>query len=213
MADATLNPTPPTPKMSYLDLMSADPETLSMEDLTRRINLTSLHKAEREVELVESQNQVFQDQKTDKKRVADVKTAIIIEGRERIHGEQTRCQHKTGGKGLTGFHNGDGKQGYSVATQILPTGERYFICFRCQKEWHLPSKRAVLKGEMTLAKYFEQEKLFNLVASWEKPLFETDDGEFPGSVLFRIPRLENQRSLDDMEFHDYLEKHQPAMVR
>lgn len=199
-------------KLTYEQLMKADPEDLSVDDLTRRLNLTNLKKAEREVELVESQNQIFQDQKQDRKRVADTKSTIFTEEDNRIKKERSICKHKTGGKGLPGFYNGDGKQGYSVATQVLPTGEHYFLCFRCQTEWRKPSKRKVLKGEMTLQQYLYEDKAYNMVASWDKPLFETDSGEVPGSVLFRIPKLENQALIDDQEFEEYLQSLEAAQV-
>ncbi len=200
-------------RMSYAELIEADPDTLSAEDLMRRINLTQLKKAEREVELTESQNQIFQDKKSEAKRVAEAKSIIIEDEQNRLDRERNMCKHKTGGKGLTGYFNGDGKQGYSVSTQQLPTKEVYFICFRCQKEWHLPSKRKVLdarlkghkEGLIALAKYQKEEAEYYKVAAWDKPLFETDSGVTPGSVLFIIPRLEQQIAKDDSEFAAFLE--------
>lgn len=191
-------------QLTYAQLMAANPEDLAVEDLLRRTNLTALKKAERELELVESQNQVFQDKKTDAKRIADTKTTILIEEENRINRERSICKHKTGGKGLPGFYNGDGKQGYSVATQILPTGEVYFLCFRCQKEWHMPKKRDVLDRKITLDQYDRQVQAYNEVAAWDKPLFETDSGEIPGSVRFMIPKLEDQRVRDDADFEEFL---------
>src|SRR5271168_2795332 len=120
------------PSRSYDELLAADPNTLTDAELSRRINMTALRKAEREVEMVEAQNQEFQDKKTDKKRRADAGKTIQEEENSRLTRERSYCKHKTGGKGLPGFYNGDGKHGYSVATQILPTGEVYFLCFRCQ---------------------------------------------------------------------------------
>ena len=196
----------PTKRMTYQELMAAEPDDLSVEDLQRRINLTALKKAEREVEMVENQNVDYQDKKAEKKRVADGKTIIIADENARIERERSICKHKTGGKGLPGFYNGDGKQGYAVATQQLPTGEKYFLCFRCQNEWHLPSKRAVLKGELSLKDYRKLEAEYYAVAAWDKPLFETDSGMTPGSVLFRIPRLEEQKVKDDMEFQAMLDE-------
>lgn len=193
---------------SYAELISAEPDTLTDEELGRRIRLTELKERERNLELVESQNTKFQEEKAEKKRVADSKTVIIEQENERLNRERSICKHKSGGKGLPGFFNGDGKQGYSVATQQLPTKETYFICFRCQKEWHQPSKRVVIDaykksaalGREALAKYRKEEAEYFTVASWDKPLFETDSGTTPGSTLFLIPRLEEQKVKDDTEF-------------
>jgi len=205
-------------RLSYQELVEADPDTLSQEDLLRRINLTQLKKAEREVELTESQNQVFQEKKLEQKRVAEAKTIIIEDENNRLEREHNMCKHKTGGKGLTGYFNGDGKQGYAVSTQQLPTKEVYFLCFRCQKEWRLPKKRAVLDaakqspkaGLIALAKYQKEEAEYYKVAAWDKPLFETDSGVTPGSVLFLLPRLEQQQAKDDAEFAAYLEEVETA---
>ena len=195
------------PKMTEAELMAADPSTLSNDDLARRVNLAALRKAERELELVESQNQEFQDKREDKKRIAENKTQVLKEENERLAREKRNCAHKTGGKDRAGFFNGDGSiYGYCVAPQVLPTGEVYFICFRCQQEWHRPSKRAVLDGKMTLAEYRRQEEEYNTVSRWPKKSFETTNGEFPGSILFRIPKLELQRAKDDQEFAEYLNK-------
>lgn len=195
------------PKMTEAELMAADPSTLSNDELARRVNLAALRKAERELALVEAQNQEFAEKQEDRKRIAENKQRTMEEENERLAREKANCAHRTGGKDRAGFFNGDGSiYGYSVASQILPTGEVYFLCFRCQKEWHKPSKRAVLEGKMTLAQYRRQEEEYNEVARWPKKSFETPNGEFPGSILFRIPKLELQRAKDDQEFAEYLQK-------
>ena len=96
-------------KKSYKELIEADPDTLTDEELGRRIRLTELKKSEREVELVESQNAKYQDEKEEKKRVADGKTIIIAQENDRLDRERNTCRHKSGGKNLPGFFNGDGK--------------------------------------------------------------------------------------------------------
>lgn len=208
---------PESKRLSYAELMAADPDTLSTDEMNRRLALTNLKKAEREMELVETQNQKFQDEKIDRKRIADTKSTIIEEEKNRIAREQSICKHKTGGKGLPGFYNGDGKQGYAVATQELPTGEVYFICFRCQTEWHHPKwmqfnhkgknisgQRAVMEGIMSLDEYKRREAKYFEVKAWDKPLFETDSGVTPGSVKFHLPKLIEQQVRDDEDFQGYL---------
>ena len=196
---------PEPKKLSYAELMAADPDELCVEDLQRRTNLTQLKKAERETELVESQNAEFQDKKLERKRVADGKTIIIADENARREREHQLCKHKSGGKGLPGLFNGDGKWGYSVATQELPTGEVYFICFRCQKEWWKPKKRDVLDKKITLRQYKKLEAEYFEVAVWDKPLYNTDSGMIPGSVKFHIPKLIAQGMKDDEDFAAFLE--------
>ncbi len=193
-------------KLTEAELMAADPDSLSNDDLARRVNMATLRKAERELQLVESQNQEFADKREDRKRIAENKTKTLQQETERIERERTNCAHKTGGKDRAGFFNGDGSiYGYCIAPQVLPTGEIYFICFRCQKEWHKPSKRAVLTGEMSLATYRRLEQEYSEVSRWPKKSFDTGNGEFPGSILFRIPALELQKARDDQEFQEFLQ--------
>lgn len=189
------------------ELLTADPVTLTAEQIDQRVRIAGLRKAERELEIVEAQNTEFQEKKIDAKRRADAKTLIIDEENQRKAREQGACRHKTGGKGLAGFYAGDGKQGYSVAIQKLPTSEVYFLCFRCQKEWHMPKKRDVLDGKITLAQYRAQEAEYAMVASWDRQLFDTDTGDIPGSCQFYIPRLEQQRQQDEIDFAAYLQQH------
>src|SRR5690242_14779166 len=115
------------PKMTEAELMTADPSTLSNDDLARRVNLAALRKAERELELVEAQNQEFADKREDRKRIAENKTKTLQQETERLERERSNCAHRTGGKDRAGFFNGDGSiYGYCVAPQVLPTGELYF---------------------------------------------------------------------------------------
>ncbi len=182
-------------------------EDLSIEDMQKIVVYEQMRKASMECEVVAKQVSDFQDQKADREARARHKTESIDAENAKTQAEQSTCRHATGGKGVAQFFFGDSKQGKCVAEQQLPTGERYFICFRCIREWHLPSKRAVLDGSMTLAEYRKQEREYWDVASWDRPLFQTDSGEVPGSVLFRIPKLEKQRALDDAEFEVFLTRH------
>lgn len=194
-------------KLSEAELMTADPSTLTNDELARRVNLAALRKAERELELVEAQNAEFADKKEDRRRIAENKTKTTEEENNRLEREKANCAHQTGGKDRAGFFNGDGSiYGSCTAPQVLPTGEVYYICFRCQKEWHKPSKRAVLEGRITLAQYQRLDQEYNQVARWPRKSFDTGNGEFPGSILFRIPALELQKAKDDQEFAAFLAK-------
>lgn len=200
-------------QLNEAELMAADPSTLSDAQILRRINLANLRKAERELHLVEEQNQNFADRQDEKKRVAKAKTEVMEANAESERIRRTACRHKTGGLGLHGFLNGDGKiYGYSSAPQILPTGEKYHLCIRCQNEWHMPKKRDVLNGRITLQQYYAQEREFQEVERWEHKTTETPNGEIAGSILFRIPILDRQRVKDDEEFEAFLAKQKKELV-
>lgn len=186
------------------ELQAADPSTLTHDEITRRINLANLAKAERELVLVEEQNQKHADAKEEYRLRMIQRKEDIQHNADILARERGACKHKTGGKNLPGFFNGDGKWGYCVAPLSLPTNERYFLCMRCQEEWHLPKKRDVLNGNITLAQYRAQEAKYNEVSLWSKELFQTEDGSFPTSVVWNIPRLQIQQAKDDAEFATYL---------
>jgi hypothetical protein len=185
------------------EILAAPTSSLSLEQIQRRIMVSQLRKAEREVDLVEEENRKHEDAKVEKSRVAAAKTRIIEEAAEKTRREQSICQHKSGGKNLAGFFNGDGKMGYTICTQQLPTGVIYMMCMRCQKEWWLPKKRDVLNGTLTLKQYRAQESEYYRVMALDKQLFEGEGG-VPASCQFRIPALESARLRDDSEFEVYL---------
>jgi hypothetical protein len=193
-------------ELSTEEILSAEVASLTPAQMQTRIQILQVLKAQQDLEISEHANRKFQDEKEERIRQARNKTKIIEMEQARISNEKSACKHKSGGKGLAQFFSGDGKQGYTVAEQQLPTGERYFLCSRCQREWHLPSKRLVLDASMSLAEYRRQEREYWEVAAWDRPLFQTDSGEVPGSVLFRIPQLEKQKALDDAEFAEFLRR-------
>lgn len=198
--------TPETPQVTDQEILTADITTLTVGQMQRRIAINAVRKSEMELEVVENQAQKFREEKSERVRYSAMKTEIIAQEQEKIRGEQSICKHMTGGKGLAGLLARDGKMGASIATQELPDGRIYFLCFRCQKESHLPKKRDVLNGTLTLKQYRAAEKDYHRIASLDKSLFQTDTGGIPGSCKFRIPKLEMQRAVDDQEFEIYLEK-------
>jgi len=192
------------------ELLSAPIDSLSEAEISRRMTIVALQKAERELEVVQAQNQEYVDQKETKERMAKAKTESIKAEQQRQESERRACKHKTGGLGMPGILNGDGDiYGYAVARQVLPTGEVYGLCFRCQKEWHMPSKRAVIDGRLSLIEYVQQEKEYNEMLKWPAKTFDTPNGELAGSIRFNIPALQKQRQKDDADFAEYLGKLPP----
>ena len=192
---------------SEAELMAADISTLTEQELGRRSLMLNIRKAERESEMIENQNEEYQTKKEEKLRMKRIAVENAEAERQKTRQEQEGCAHKTGGEGLGGFFQGDGAiYGTSTAGLILPTGEVYYMCFRCQKEWHRPSKRKVLNGEMSLAEYREQEKAYNEAARWPRKSFAPWNGELCSASTFTIPKLQMQQQKDNIEFNAMLEK-------
>lgn len=190
-------------------LLNADLDDLTTEQLTRRSLLINLQKAERESELANYENEKFQTAKNERIRMREIAIANSEAERAKTKQEQAGCAHKTGGEGLTGFFSGDGAiYGTSTAGLELPTGETYYMCFRCQKEWHHPrwtgGQKKVIKGEMTLEEYMEQERAYNEVARWPRKSMAPWNGEFCAASKFNIPLLQQKMAKDDMAFREYL---------
>lgn len=167
------------------------------------LELVQLEQAKMALELTKRQVQEFKDKEFDDARKREVRAEAIVKERQEIANLRSICKHKTGGRGKKGFFSGDGSHGYCVTTQQLPTKEIYFMCFRCQKEWHMPKKGDVVSGVLTMEQYRKQVAEYNEVAQWDKPYF--DGGEICASVLFNIPALD-RKELQDAEAFAQLEK-------
>jgi hypothetical protein len=208
-------------KMTIQELLEAPLEDLSVDEMVKRGQVITLMRQERELEVVNSQNQQFADQKEQRQRESKVKRENIAQEyaeNQRIKG---LCKHKTGGKDRQGFYQGDGDiYGYAVARQQLPTKEFYVLCFRCQREWHSPiwwaelpdgsrlfdGRRAVMDGKMPLPLYFRQEREYREAMEWPAKTFEGIGGEWPASSTFNIPKLDQQLQKSAAEFEQYLKK-------
>ncbi|MCU1305171.1 MAG: hypothetical protein JWQ87_5455 [Candidatus Sulfotelmatobacter sp.] len=207
----------PTKHRNIEELLVADINTLTVDEMTRRQSVVTLMKAERELEVVNEQNRRFQDDKETRQRQVSSNLENIRKQDEENARVQKMCRHKTGGKDRQGFFMGDGDvYGFAVSKQILPTGEIYGLCFRCQKEWHNPiwtgGKRKVVNGEMTLAQYVQQEREYKEMLSWTCKTFEGQQGELPGGHMFLIPNLQRQQQKDQADFEVYLKTLNPTEI-
>ena len=194
-------------KLTDDQLLQANTSDLDNEQILRRSALVNLRKLEREEELTEYQNQKFRDDRETRNRMRDAKTENIAAEKDRIDRERRICKHKTGGMDKAGFFNGDGERyGSCTALLKLPTGEVYALCFRCQKEWHEPSKRSVITGEMSLAQYYKALKEYNEVLEWPRKSFAPWQGEICAASQFFIPKLQQQKEKDNRDFVVHLSK-------
>lgn len=202
---------------STQELLVADIGTLTIPEMERRQAVVTLMKAERELEVVNEQNRRFQDDKETRQRQATSNLENIRKQDEENARIQKMCRHKTGGKDRQGFFMGDGDvYGYAVSKQILPTGEIYGICFRCQKEWRSPKRngaqRKVINGEMTLAEYARQEQEYKDMLGFTCKTFEGQQGELPGGQMFMVPNLQRQLQQDQADFEAYLKTLTPQEI-
>lgn len=194
-------------EMTEQELLSASLMNLSPELLAKRSAIINIRKMERELEVSSNDNEEYQIKKREKIRMREIAIANSAAERAKIQAEQGGCNHKTGGQGLAGWFQGDGAiYGSSTAALQLPTGEIYYLCFRCQKEWHRPSKRAFLNGTITLFEYQDQEKEYIDASRWSRKSFEPWNGEICASARFNIPALEIQRAVDDADFRTFMLK-------
>lgn len=192
--------------MTTAELLAADAATLTIEQIQQRSLIVNLRKLEREAEMVEHQNVKFQEDKEERARKMKLRTDDIEAERQKIANEQAGCRHMTGGSGLAGFFSGDGSiYGSSTSVLELPTGERYILCFRCQREWHRPSKRAVIDGKLTLAQYQAEAEEFEKMLRVPRKSFDALNGEFCAASKFTIPKLIKQQQQDDADFAVFLE--------
>ena len=151
-----------------------------------------LEEAMQRLELTKQQVQAFREEQQNRARVSKIRVeASAAEEAERKR-RQGICKHKTGGKGKPGFLYGDGAKGYSISHQVLPTGEYYMMCIRCQKEWHHPMwqvKFEILdhgQTEMKRSEYDQQVREYQEALELDHPYTELAEAS-----RFRIPRLDN----------------------
>lgn len=133
----------------------------------------------------------FHEKESEKARITKIRVEAVQREREEAERRHRACKHKTGGKGKPGFLHGDGAKGYCVGQTVLPTGELYMTCSRCQKEWHHPSwimKIEVVntgKTTMTRTRYERMEADYNEALNWDHPYTEMMEAS-----QFKIPLLE-----------------------
>jgi hypothetical protein len=166
-------------------------EELSVEEIKRQIALVELETAKRTLKVRMAENKEFEEREENNKRVTQIR--VDATKREMAENERRRsaCAHQTGGKNKEGFLKGDGEQGRAVAPSVLPTGELYFMCIRCQKEWHHPAWIVKIevhdtgKTTMTKARYEQMAKEYAEVSGWGHKLTEQSEAS-----QFRIPLLD-----------------------
>jgi hypothetical protein len=195
-------------QLSEDELLAAPLFTLNREQIDQRMAIIACRKAEMEYDLACTAVEKHKDEVEERKRKMENRVRDIEAEREKTESEQRSCAHNTGGRGLEGILNGDGFiYGSSTGGFVLPTGELYFLCCRCGKEWHRPSKRAVIEGRMSLAAYRKQEQEFVAVSRLRRESYAPSNGEWCAASQFTIPKLIRQAQKDDEDFAEWLKQH------
>jgi hypothetical protein len=166
-----------------------------MPDQTHEEQLKAIELQTAKMRMKIAQNEIleFEEKEENKARVAKIRVEAMRQEAAETNRRQTACKHKTGGKGKPGFLQGDGRHGYSVGHMVLPTGELYVMCIRCQKEWHHPNWLVKIevyntgKTTMTKARYHKLLAEYNEVLEWSHELTETAEASrFVVPLLDRI---------------------------
>jgi hypothetical protein len=202
-------------RLTEKELLAADIDDLTTDELQRRLTVVSLRTQMMAMQKTQQEVHDWEIRQRDKLVQQAAKIQSVKDQMAKIEADQRACRHLTGGTGAAGWTNGDGLiYGASTSPQELPTGERYFLCWRCAKEFRLPSKRAVINGEMTYAEYLRQEQEYYEQARAKRKSMEgTDGAAFAGiGPRFRVPSLEKQRVIDDQDFEVYKNQH-PELVQ
>lgn len=127
---------------SKKEIIEADPETLSIEDLGRRKAFIELEATEANLELTRHQNAQF------KMKQQEIKDKYKSRGRELNKTfrdqeiQQAHCSHRKAGRGAEALINGGNSSDYAVIKHLLPTNSWYVRCLRCGKTWAPPFEEA-----------------------------------------------------------------------
>jgi|ERR1017187_5884516 hypothetical protein len=168
---------------------------MAEQNIDEQIKQLQLEEARQRLVVTKRQVQEFNEKEADAERVTKIRVESIKRQKEEEGRRQNACRHKTGGKNKQGFINGDGAKGYCVASHVLPTKEVYYMCTRCQREWHHPDWIRAIdilntgKSAMTQSQYDKMLSEYQQAAQFDHPYTETTE-----SALFNIPLLERVRT-------------------
>jgi len=127
-----------TKQKSKHELLDADPETLTNEELVRRATFIELEAKEANLEFTRNQNSKF------KMEQQQTKDQFKSRGRElnktaRDHEiQQKNCSHRKGGRGVDALLKGGNASDYAVIRHLLPWNEWFQRCQRCGRTWKPP---------------------------------------------------------------------------
>jgi hypothetical protein len=136
-----------------LELLSADPDSLTTDELNRRAIFIDLDYKELNRELVKSQTEQMkmkQAQNRDKFFSRGQELKKTNKDQER---QQAACSHRKGGRGVEALIKGGNAPDYCFLKHLLPWNEWYIRCMRCGKTWKPPHKEDYESTAEGLAAY------------------------------------------------------------
>jgi len=165
------------------ELLEADPDTLTNDELDRRAKFIEIEAREASLEMTRRQNAQFQMKDQENKDKFKSRGRELQKTQKDHELQQKACNHRKGRK--DGQINGQSAM-YSVIQHTFPWGETMVTCSHCHKTWRPPFKGSydLSKPEGQLA--FNQAQLaYDTAMSWptdNQPssshqfAFKSDDG-------------------------------------
>lgn len=125
-------------KKTAQELMNANLDELTNEELERRAALVRASKEEADLQdikerLADRDNKRTMKAEGFRSRGRELRKTEIDQKRH-----QDNCSHRKGGRGLDAIQKGGNASDYAVIRHLLPTNEWWQRCQRCGKTWRPP---------------------------------------------------------------------------
>lgn len=149
------------------ELLAADVDTLTTDELNRRSLLIDIDHKELNRELVKSQTEQLrmkQAQNRDKffSRGQELKKTSADQNKH-----QNQCSHRKGGRSVEALQRGGNAADFAVIRHILPNAELWQRCQRCGKTWRPPHSQdfdmATAEGKAAFA---EAKRAYQDAINW-----------------------------------------------
>jgi len=128
--------------MSDQDLLYADTDSLTTEQLERRLRILDLKIREASYKSALRGLHVDENKEKDKEAAYKDRGRAIADKDNAQKQAQERCTHRKGGNGLDGVVSGQGDDAqFSVIKHRMLWGDVWVHCTRCGRDWKPPLKR------------------------------------------------------------------------
>ena len=173
-------------------LLNADPDTLTTDELNRRAIFIDMDYKDLQRELTKRQTEQMRmkdAQNRDKFYSRGQELRKTSRDQEK---HQDQCSHRKAGRGIEALQKGGNAADYAVIRHILPTNEMWQRCLRCGKTWRPPHTQDFdMKSASGAAAYEEAKRIYKEAISWPTDnqtssgiTFNWDDGgEFAHEIM------------------------------
>lgn len=103
-------------------------------DVSKELEALRLEREKLELEDLRTKVEETRKRKEARLRAAEQQERDIKEAQRQEKLRQEACQHRKGGTDLEGIVNGNSPD-YSIIKHMMPWGELFVMCTRCQKQW------------------------------------------------------------------------------